>query len=112
MGTIASYVLTNFLIEPALIYKYAFKNYKPVWDYYKDNVGYILICAAVAALDMFICSNVFTGHGWFSVAVHVIITGLSVPAVFAALFWKTEECRYLVRLASNIVLKARRKLLK
>lgn len=112
MGTISSYVLTNFLIEPALIYKYAFKKYKPVSDYYKDNVGYILVCAAVAAADMWICSHVFTGHGWFSVVVHVVFTGLSVPAVFAVLFWKTEECRYLVRLVNNTVSKVRKKLIK
>ncbi len=112
MGTIASYVLTNFLIEPALIYKYAFKNYKPVWDYYKDNLGYILVCTAVAAVDMWICSHVFTGHGWFSVIVHVLFTGLSVPAVFALLFWKTEECRYLVRLVKSIVLRGRKKMAK
>ncbi len=111
IGTISAYVLTNFLIEPALIYKYAFENYKPLSDYYKVNIGYILICVAVAAVDMLICSHFFVGHGWFSVIVHVIITGASVPAVFAALFWKTDECKYLVKLASGILTKAKKKLI-
>ena len=45
---------------------------------------------------MLFCNYVFTGHGWFSVIVHVLFTGVSVPAVFMLLFWKTDECRYLV----------------
>lgn len=103
MGTIAAYVLTNFLIEPALIYKYTFQNYKPTMDYYKKNVGYLIVCTAVAAADMFVCSHVLTGHGWLSVAVHALFTGLSVPAVFALLYWKTEECKYLVQTASHLI---------
>lgn len=95
MGTIASYVLTNFMIEPALIYKYSFENRKSVGDYYKTNIKYILVCVAVAAADMFVCSHIFVGHGWLSVVAHVLFTGLSVPAAFSLLFWKTEECQYL-----------------
>lgn len=95
LGTIASYVLTNFLIEPALIYKYTFKGYKPVTDYYKTNVMYILICVAVAAADMWICAHFLTGHGLLSAAVHILITGLSVPATFVLVSWKTKEGVYL-----------------
>ena len=102
IGTITSYVLTNFLIEPALIYKYAFNNVRPLSEYYKANLMYLLVCAAVATADLFICSHVFVGHGWFSVIVHVLITGLSVPSAFLVLFWKTEECRYLVNSALRI----------
>lgn len=103
IGTITSYVFTNFLIEPALIYKYAFNNFRPLSEYYKANVMYLLVCAAVAAADLFICSRVFVGRGWFSVIVHILITGLSVPSAFLILFWKTEECRYLVDTALRVL---------
>ena len=105
IGTIASYVLTNFMIEPALIYKYSFQNKQSVWDYYKRNIGYILVCVVVAAADMFVCSRVFVGHGWLSVVIHVLFTGLSIPAAFALLFWKTEECRYLTETLKRILKK-------
>lgn len=105
MGTIAAYVSTNFLIEPALIYKYSFKHYKPLMDYYVTNVGYIVVCTIVAAVDMYICSRFFVGYGWFSVAVHVLITGLSVPIVFCMLYWRTEEFKYLVGRTKNMILK-------
>ena len=95
LGTIASYVLTNFLIEPALIYKYAFQGFKPVSDYYKTNVFYMLIAVVVTAADMFICSNLFTGHGLLSAIVHILITGISVPAMFVLISWKKEEGSYL-----------------
>ena len=102
VGTIATFVLTNYTIDPHLIYKYTFEGCKPVSDYYRRSLTYLAILAAICAVDTLICSHVFTGHGWFSFIVHVIITGASVPAVFAALYWKTDECRYLVRLCQSI----------
>ena len=95
LGTIAAYALTNFLIEPALIYKYTFHEYKPVSDYYKTNVLYMLIIVITAAVDMLICSNFFTGHGFFSAAIHILITGISVPVVFILMSWKKDEGVYL-----------------
>lgn len=107
LGTIISYVTTNFLIEPALIHKYAFHHYKSVADYYVTNVGYMLVCVVVAVIDTFVCSRFFVGYGWFSVAVHVILTGASVPAVFAVLFWRTEEFQYLFGTARKVMRKVR-----
>lgn len=105
VGTIASYVLTNYIFDPRLIYKYSFESCKPVSDYYIRSLTYLAILAAVCAVDMLICSRLFVGHGWFSVAVHVLITGLSVPGVFALIFWKTPECQYLVRLLEQVLKK-------
>jgi hypothetical protein len=92
-----------------LIFKYAFNSHGSVWVYYKKTVLYLIILAAICALDMLFCNHVFVGHGWFSVIVHVIFTGLSVPAVFALLFWKTDECRYLVNMTTNALKKVSRK---
>ncbi len=111
IGTIAAFVLTNYLIDPHLIYKYTFENYKPVSDYYKKSLLYLAIISIICAIDMLICSCFFTNYGWFSVAVHILITALSVPAVFAVLFWKTDECRYLIGIVKRLLLKAKKKLL-
>lgn len=112
MGTIASYVLTNFLIEPALIYKYTFKNARKVSEYYKDNFTYLFVCVVVAAADLWLCTHILVGHGWLSVAVHVLITGLSVPAVFALLYWRTEEGQYLMGTATRSFQRVSKKLRK
>lgn len=95
LGTIASYVLTNFLIEPSLIYKYTFQGYKPVSDYYKTNVFYMIVVGIIAAVDMFICSNFFTGHGLLSAALHIIVVGISVPIAFVLISWRKAEGVYL-----------------
>ena len=107
VGTIATFVLTNYLIDPHLIYKYTFEGYKPVSDYYVRSLTYLAILTAICAVDLLICSRFFIGHGWFSVILHVIITGLSVPAVFTVVFWKTQECQYLIKLVKRLIEKLR-----
>lgn len=101
-GTIAAWVFTNYLIDPHLIFKYAFDNYKPVREYYLNSLSHIGVLTVITAIDMWVCSQLLVGHGWFSVAFHVLITGLSVPVAFAVLFWGTEECQYLVQLIRKI----------
>ncbi|MCR5610602.1 MAG: oligosaccharide flippase family protein [Clostridiales bacterium] len=105
IGTIVTFAFVNFMIDPQLIHKYTFNGEKPVSEYYGKNLLYILIIAAVGAGDVLFCQYVFVGHGWFSVAVHVLFTGISVPAVFALLFWKTDECRYLVGMVTGAIKK-------
>jgi O-antigen/teichoic acid export membrane protein len=103
LGTICSDILSNFALDPKIIYKHGFNNYQPVWKYYRKNLIYFMVLAAVCAADMWICGTVFTGHGWFSVIVHSMIVAVTVPAVFVLLFWKTRECQYLAQLAGRIV---------
>lgn len=94
-GTITADLTTNFMVDPRIIHKYSFKGYRPVSYYYKKNLLYLTLLAAVCAADFFICSHFLTGYGWFSVIVHVIICGLSVPAVFSLFYRRTEEYKYL-----------------
>ena len=98
IGTIASAVLTNLLIDPYILYKYSFQFFKPVSNYYKRNILYLVILTALFVLDSWLCRIVFTGHGWFSVVLHIILVSVSVPLGFMLFFWKTDECRYLIML--------------
>ncbi len=102
LGTICADILSNFALDPSIIYKHGFDNYQPVWKYYRKNLIYFAVLAAVCAADLWICSVVFTGHGWFSVIVHALIVAVTVPGMFVLLFWKTRECQYLVQLAGKI----------
>lgn len=109
LGTIVSLLLTNFLVDPSVIHKHSFQNYRPVSEYYKKNLLYLAVLAAVCAADMWLCSVFFVDHGWFSVIVHGIIVAVSVPAAFVGLFWRSHECRYLVQLVKRIVGKVLRR---
>ncbi|MBO4914842.1 MAG: oligosaccharide flippase family protein [Oscillospiraceae bacterium] len=105
LGTIASYVFSNFLIDPPIIYRLAFHGLKPVSDYYIRNSIYFALLFAVGVLDRMICASFFAGHGWFSFGVHAIICGISVPAAFAVVFRKTEEFGYVYQAGLRVLRK-------
>lgn len=95
-GTITADLLTNFMVDPFVIHKNSFENYKPVATYYIKNIKYIILLVVICIVDMVICSNVLVGAGWFSVIIHCVICGMSVPMVFIIVFRKSEECNYLI----------------
>ena len=110
MGTILAAVFANFLVDPGVIHKHSFNDYKSVSYYYRKNLIFIMILAAVGAVDYFICSNLFTGHGYLSVIIHSMICGLSVPCTFIGLYRNKPECIYLREKFSEIMADARRKI--
>jgi O-antigen/teichoic acid export membrane protein len=103
IGTICADIGANFMVDPVIIYKHSFQNYRPVSDYYKQNLGYFVLLAAVGAADMFLCKAILPGHGWISVTVHILICSCSVPGMFLLVYRNTAECKYL-----NAILKRRR----
>ena len=109
LGTLAAKIPTYFFLEPILIYKYAFKHYRSVFEYFKINLLYITVEFSIAVGDMWFCSHMFVGHGWFSVLAHVFFTGFSVPTIMIFLFWKTDECVYLRNIFFRIIKTALRK---
>ena len=107
IGTIVSDVTTNFLIDPKVIHKYSFHDYKPVSEYYITNLGYILVLAVITAFNMWISKLFFVGNGWASVITHGIIVAITVPTAFIAIYWKSQECQYLVAQSKNIIKKVK-----
>jgi len=109
IGTITADALTNFMVDPRIIHRFSFENYKPVSVYYRRNFCYIAILITVGIFDAWLCSWFLTGYGWLSVFVHVILVGCSVPAAFILLYWNSEECKYLVALLKNILKKIQKR---
>ncbi len=110
VGTITADILSNFMVDPRVIYKYAFKEYKPVSYYYKMNLSYLLVLVVMGAVDFLICGYVCVGHGWISAIVHILICAVSVPLVFLAIYWRTENCKYLRGKAVEMFRKATHRL--
>ncbi len=101
IGTIASLLSTNIIMDTHVVYKYSFLGIKHPADYYLRNGLYLIVLAAVGAADYWACRHFFTGHGWFSLIVHILIVAVTVPSVFILLFWKSDSCRYLVQVVKR-----------
>ena len=102
IGTISSVVFTNFMVDPVVIHKYSFNNYRPVSVYYIRNLKYIALLVAVVAFDLFVCSRVFLHHSWGSVIVHSLFTVMTVPVVFILVYYRSHECQYLLKMVKRI----------
>lgn len=109
VGTIASDWLTYMWFDPIVIHKYGFKGEFPVKTYFLKCMTYFVVCCIMGVIDWFICSRFFIGHGWFSVAVHILICGVSVPAVLVGLTYKTPEGKYLIALGTKVLKKIQAK---
>ena len=103
MGTILSDIFSNFMVDPSVIHKYAFDNFRPVSEYYIRNAKYGAVLLVTGLADRFICMNLFTGHGIVSFAVHTLICGASVPAVFYLVFGRRHECIYLINIGKRLL---------
>ena len=108
VGTITADILANFMVDPRVIYKHSFEGFRPVSEYYIKNVLYILILFVLGTIDYFICNSFFTGHGWWSVIVHIMIVGLSVPSALLLIFHRSHECKYVLSLAKKGIKKLSR----
>ena len=109
IGTILADVTTTLSVDPVVLHHYSFKDYKPVSEYYKKNIKYIGILGVLGYFDMWLCSWLFTGYGWYSLAVHMLIVIITIPSVLILLYWNSPECQYLKRLIGNVLRKIARR---
>ncbi len=103
IGTITADVLANFLVDPIVIHKYSFMNYKPVKEYYTTNVAYLLLLVCVFLIDSFICRIIGNNMGWLSTIIHILICGISVPFAFTTVFYRRNESKYLLHMFRSII---------
>lgn len=70
LGTLISEWATTLIVDPRMIFKYGFNQYKPVTVFYYSNGLYILELIAIGLLNYWFTNNVWTGLGWFSFVLH------------------------------------------
>lgn len=97
LGTIMAYVFSNFAVDPLVIYRYTFTDYKSVSEYYRRNFGYMAVLTVTCIAARWLCSIIVVGYAWFSVIVHSLICAVMIPAAFVLVYFKTEECQYLIK---------------
>ena len=103
IGVITANILTNFLVDPYVIHKYSFNNYKPSSVYYKKNIGYIALLVVDGVMCFFVCQLLNVPNSWASIIVHTGIVLLLVPSSFILLLYNTEPCAYVRGFVTNII---------
>lgn len=103
IGTICADLFSNILIDPHIIYSVSLKKYRPVSDYYKKNIIYFLLSVVATIIELLICNNIFIGHSWLSLVFHFMICCLLFPISFLVIFHKSHECKFFMRIATNII---------
>ena len=95
IGTIMAALFANLMIDPGIIHKYTFCNYRNVIYYYKKNILYLILLIFVGLIDYKIC-NMFDGSSeWLALIFSIFVSVVSVPTIFIAFFYKKNECVYL-----------------
>ena len=109
VGTIVADWSTYMWFDPLVINKYGFKNAFPIWRYYLKFLKYFLLACVIGIIDVYICSNYFTDHGWLSVIIHAVICGVSVPAIYIGLHFKTKEGKYIIGILNRYASKIKKR---
>lgn len=105
IGTILADIMTVLVVDPKIIFKYSFSNYKPVSCYYKNNFIYLFILVLITVVDYEICSHILVGKGILSLFFHFAVCALSVPCTFLFLYRKTDYVRYICEKVRAIIIK-------
>lgn len=93
LGTIISTMTTCFWIEPFIVFRFGFKT--PVKSYFIRYGLYTASMVAVGGVTWLGCS-LFSSFSVMDFIARMFICAIVPNALFAALFWKTKEFKYLL----------------
>ncbi|WP_053374678.1 lipopolysaccharide biosynthesis protein [Paenibacillus sp. FJAT-27812] len=102
IGTLVSALLVPFWTTPYFVYKRVFKQ--PLKLYFTRYGYYSIIAVIAAAAAAYICSFLPAG-GLFWLLVRGTLCFLLINAIYAAVFHRTEEFKYLLGVAEAILSK-------
>lgn len=98
IGTVTSDWTTTMWIDPLVIHKYGYNNEYRVSVYFFKLFKYLAIACVMGAVNYLVCTHFLTGYGWFSVIVHAVICGITVPAAYVLLNIHSKEGKYVYKL--------------
>lgn len=95
IGTITADLVTSFMIDPRIIHKYTFENYRSVSYYYRKNLFYLLILGLLGMFDYWLIQFVKIDNSLVCAIVRILFVCASVPFCFLSLYWKSDICQYM-----------------
>ncbi len=106
IGTLVSFIST-FWINPVLVFKKQFN--KSVIRYFIRMILYVLLTVAIALGLNFACGLFLVKTSFLNVIIRIAFCLVVPNALWALIFFRTEEFGYLKLLAKNVFKKFRRK---
>lgn len=102
LGTILSDCMTMIWIDPLVLYRYGFKNYCPLRNYFIKNSIYLLVLVIAVILSKFLC-GLFLTVGWGSVILKICISVFITCMLLCMISIRTEELKYIIKQVVGIV---------
>lgn len=95
VGTILAAIFANLLVDPVVIHKNSFSNYRHASFYYKKNLCYLVVLGVIFSLTIFLCNSIKVDNTVLKVFIDTLFSFCSVPIIFSTLYWKSDICVYL-----------------
>ncbi len=99
LGSIISFMLTTFWVEPYVLYKYSLG--KGLQEYFTKYIFRttinIIICVVTVLVAQFI-----PGEGIYKFSLQLLLCVTVVPAMYIAIYYRTKEFKYYIRVFNMI----------
>lgn len=93
VGTTLSVLLTGFWVQPFMVFKYIFK--KPLYLYFVSYLKFTVV-AVIAFFATYYIVGLLPAEGIIYFVIKMVCCALVPNAIFFAVFFKTEECKFLI----------------
>ncbi|MGN0638830.1 MAG: lipopolysaccharide biosynthesis protein [Huintestinicola sp.] len=101
LGTVISTLTVCIWVEPYVLFKHVFRSSPK--KYFCRLLLYTAVTGAVCALTYFVCGCVTIASPLWDLAVRVLICALLPNLIFLALFGRTEEFKFFLKLLTDII---------
>ena len=106
LGTLSSYLAIYIWYDPLVVYRHAFK--KSPAPFYIRSMAYLATVAASAYLTDILCELITVANPLLTLIARAVVAFVFVNGVFAALFWRMMEFRYIVASVRGVFMRLRR----
>ncbi|KRE75540.1 lipopolysaccharide biosynthesis protein [Paenibacillus sp. Soil750] len=101
IGTLISTIVVPFWTAPYFVYKEVFR--KPVLEYFKIYLGYVVIGVGIWIVTNVLCSYVPVNN-FVMLVVRSIICFIVPNICYVLIFRKTDECKYIFTIMHKLIL--------
>lgn len=103
LGTAISNILTNFWVEPYLLFEKKFN--KGMWDYFFTFLKYFIIALFTSIISYFICNIFITISGFCGFAIKLLFCVVFINCVYYLIYKNEKEYMYFVQAIRKILIK-------